>query len=211
MSAGIQLLCFAKAPELGRVKTRLAVSIGDEAALAVYQELLRRTAAVCDAWPGSVRVFRTGDQETFLASPLGHLPASEQCNGNLGERLLYGAQACLADGPLIIIGTDCPFINTDTLNELATGLAQHDICIGPAQDGGYWGIALSNIAAAEICFASDLPWSQETLLNETEKRLQLAGFTVARCAILDDLDHADDLQAAQAKDFPSISHLQALG
>ena len=170
MKQTAQLLCFAKAPELGRAKTRLAASIGDDAALAVYQELLRRTAHVCDAWPGAVHVFRTGDSEIFSQSPLGHFPFSEQYNGNLGERLFHGAQLCLKDGPVIIIGTDCPFINIHAINELQAGLEQNDVCIGPANDGGYWGIALKSLASAEVCFASDLPWSQTSLLNETERR-----------------------------------------
>ena len=210
MSTVAQLLCFAKAPELGRVKTRLAASIGADDALIIYNELLRRTATVCNEWSGNVHVFRTGTAEAFSRSPLAHFQSSEQYNGNLGERLFHGTQSRLPGGPVVIIGTDCPFINKADITALEDGLIDHDVSIGPANDGGYWGIALKSLAAASICFAADLPWSQEALLDETESRLSHDGLSTYKGAVLDDLDNQDDLQAAQANGFPSLSELQAV-
>lgn len=209
MPAHTQLLCFAKAPEIGRVKTRLAAHIGNEAALHVYQELLRRTVQACHDWAGPVHIFRTGNTACFLNSPLAQFSHSEQYQGNLGERLWHGVQSMVNDGPVICIGTDCPDICLAHLQALAAGLMESDVCIGPANDGGYWGIALQEHLAADICFADDLPWSQTNLLNETKQRLESAGLRVRLSNTLNDLDDETDLQDAQQLGFPSLAQLQA--
>ncbi len=200
-----QLLCFAKAPEHGKVKTRLAQGTSADTAFAIYQELLKRTAAVVDAWSHDKHIFYTGDLAVFKQCPLGIYEHSGQINGGLGERLLAAATARIDKGPMIFIGTDCPEIAVDKIQEIETQLETHDVCIAPSNDGGYWAIGLHNLKQAEICFASDLPWSREELSEKTIKRLDEADISHCLGPQLFDLDDIEDLKLAQSGGFPTFS------
>ena len=197
------LVVFARAPEIGRVKSRLAAVIGPEAALSVYHELMIRTAALASAWPGPVCIVYAGDEAALASSPLGVFPRGAQADGGLGQRLFAVAVDLLPVNPtgLLFIGTDCPSLTSSHLVTLATTLTRVRVAIGPARDGGYWGIGVRDLAAASICFASDLPWSQPALLAATAQRLAVAGLTLATTTLLDDLDDVADLRRAEAAGY----------
>jgi rSAM/selenodomain-associated transferase 1 len=197
------LAVIARAPETGRVKSRLAATIGSAAALAVYRGLLTHTAALASAWRGPVRVLFTGDEAALAGSPLGSFPRQPQARGGLGERLFAATAALLPGRPagVLFIGTDCPLLTQAHLADLATALPSVRVAIGPARDGGYWGIAVRDLAAAACCFAPDLPWSQPGLLAATRHRLTVAGMSLATTTLLDDLDDVADLRLAEAAGF----------
>jgi rSAM/selenodomain-associated transferase 1 len=195
------LLVFARAPEAGRSKTRLAAGIGEQHALRVYHALLRRTAAVLDAWPGAVRISLAGDAASFAASPLAGFPTAPQIGDGLGARLAAGVAAAMGAHGVIAIGSDCPSLAVTHLERLTALLRTVPVVLGPARDGGYWGIALRSPAALACCFADDLPWSTSALLAETRRRLTAAGHEHALGDELDDLDDADDLARAEAAGF----------
>ena len=199
----ITLCIFARAPELGRVKTRLAQRIGDDAALAVYHALLAHTAHIAHTWTGPVHVFGAGDLTMLRSGPLGAFLISEQHGNNLGARLLHGMQTALNDTPAgaLAIGTDCAALLDVHLQRVASLLSFNPVSIGPARDGGYWSIGLSDVDACEICFADDLPWSTQTLLSETRKRLSAAGLNCGQGDLLDDIDTPNDLAQAEAAGF----------
>ena len=197
------LAVFARAPEIGKVKSRLAAAIGADAALAVYLTLLRHTAKIIRAWNGPVRIVYTGDEAALAASQLGRFPRQSQAAGNLGDRLQAAAADLLPANPngLLIIGTDCPLLTIAHLDEMAATMLGLRVAIGPARDGGYWGIGVRDLAAAACCFAADLPWSQPDLLSATRNRLAVAGLALATTTLLDDLDDLADLHLAEAAGF----------
>lgn len=193
------LLVFAKAPVLGRVKTRLARTLGDADALAVYHRLLAITARAVRAWRGEIRVLTAGDATAFTGTPLGAFPSFPQCDGNLGTRLAAGFAA--VDGPAVGIGTDCPSLSPEHLQALVRIATGHPLAFGPARDGGYWGVAISDPRCIPVCFAEDLPWSQPSLLAETVARLSGIGIVPGMAETLDDLDDSADLHRAERDGF----------
>jgi uncharacterized protein len=200
----MQTVCiFAKAPEKGRVKTRLAANLGDDVAMQVYRALLEHTAQVMSQWQGNVRLFIDGDGKKLQLTPLGVYPMTAQKGNNLGARLLAGVTDALAQSPtgVVVLGTDCPRLTINHVNKLAQSLSTSDVAIGPARDGGYWGIAIKNVAAAKIVCAEDLPWSTPTLMMATRKRLSAAKITCGHGELLDDLDTVADLNRAEASGF----------
>lgn len=198
------LCIFAKAPETGRVKTRLAATIGDEAALRVYQELLTVTGAVARVWPGPVLVLGTGDEQALAASPLGAFERQAQVAGGLGARLRAGLASALASNDTAIaIGTDCPFLDLAALQAIDDLLGNHDVAFGPAADGGYWSLGVSRASDLPVVCADDLPWSQADLLTASEQACIAARLTIARGGELADLDDADDLDLARRQGFIS--------
>jgi glycosyltransferase A (GT-A) superfamily protein (DUF2064 family) len=185
---------------LGRIKTRLAASIGDTDALAVYRALLHHTATVAAEW-GPVLVHRTGDPAAYADWPLSAFPHCEQAPGNLGTRLEQGLLAGLESGPALAIGTDCPGLSIAALARCAALVAEHEAVFGPSTDGGYWCLGVSHANAVRVCCGEDLPWSQPALMRETEARCTAAGIATQRGPVLADCDDITDLRAAEAAGF----------
>ncbi len=197
------LCIFARAPIKGQVKTRLAKTLGDDVAMEVYRALLAHTGFVATQWTGPVRIYVAGDSNSLHDSQLGSFPMFAQKSGELGTRLLDGVSKALAETPngAVAIGTDCPLLQIEHITALASHLANRSVAIGPSRDGGYWGIAVNSLETAQICFADDLPWSTQTLLVATRKRLSAANIPCGHGELLDDLDTLSDLNRAEAAGF----------
>lgn len=196
------LVIIARAPEPGRVKTRLAAGIGTDGALAVYRQLLAIAAANAAAWPGPVLLAATGAAAAWAGSGLAHLPRRAQPEGGLGGRIAAALRWGLELAPhAIAIGTDCPGLRPPHLQRLAAAVAQAPAAFGPAEDGGYWGVAVAAPAAVAPITGEDLPWSQPGLLAASRQRLAAAGLACAEADRLADCDDADDLAAAVRAGF----------
>lgn len=196
------LVIIARPPLIGRVKSRLAHSIGEPAALAVYRQLLHRVASVQAAWPGPVCLLaehEDGWDDTGLA----HLARRPQPSGGLGRRIAAGlGWGCNVALQTVVIGTDCPALSLAHLTAVAAGLnATTSVSFGPAEDGGYWALGVTESAPLALLTADDLPWSQATLFTESTQRLQTHGVTWHCGPRLADCDEVADLYAAVAAGF----------
>lgn len=197
---GDVIILFARAPELGRVKTRLAHEIGDAAALAAYEELGRtcwsNAVAARGALGGRALVAYTPhDGEDSVRAWLSGADAyTVQQNGDLGQRMLSAITSALSDGAgrVVVIGSDCPTLSERVLLDAFAALDRADVVIGPATDGGYYLIGMSR--ARDVLFA-DVPWSSPLTLGVTLDRAQAAGLRVALLQPLSDVDTADDWYA----------------
>jgi len=190
MTLDRHLVIMAKAPRLGRVKTRLAAGIGPVAAWTFYRLILT----------GTVRRL-AGDRRwsTWLAvAPDGAVaerawwPANTavigQGTGDLGARMQRVFER-LSPGPVVIIGADIPGITCGHIAEAFQKLGRYDAVFGPAPDGGYWLIGLKRRPVVTQPFAG-VRWSTEHALEDT-----LANLKGRRIGFLDTLDDVDD-QAA---------------
>ena len=193
------LVIIARPPLLGRVKSRLAQSLGAPAALAVYRQLVQRVATVQAAWPGPVCLLAE-HHEGWDNTGLAHLTRRLQPSGGLGPRISAGlAWGCSAAPQTIVIGTDCPALSIAHLQAVAAGLSTTtSVAFGPAEDGGYWALGVTESAPNNLLTADDLPWSQATLLAESTRRLQAHGFAWHSGPCLADCDEVADLHAAVA-------------
>ncbi len=183
---------IAKSPERGRVKTRLAAAVGDDAALSVYRALLAHTAQVLTAWEGSVEVFWAGDDRLMATSPIGRFPRSPQVEGGLGARLAGMCTAVLtrrADSGVIVIASDCAELQLAHLLELAAIMRDDRLAIGPALDGGYYLVA---VRAAQPALFQDIPWSADDTLARTLEAARAAGLRVRLLAPRADVDSGAD-------------------
>jgi rSAM/selenodomain-associated transferase 1 len=204
------LVLIARAPQHGRVKTRLAAGIGADAALAVYRQLLAIAATTAAAWRGPVLLAADGDAAAWNGSGLERLPRRAQPAGGLGGRIAAALRWGLECAPhAIAIGTDCPGLRPAHLQHLAAALAAAPVAFGPAADGGYWGMAVGSAPAIPLVAADDLPWSQPGLLAASRQRLAAAGLASATGDTLADCDDADDLAAAVRDGFLAWPHTPA--
>ena len=201
------LVVIAKAPERGKVKTRLVPGLGEDGALAAYQQLLGLTESVCQAWPGPVALFHCGAESAWRewhekvheqgTGFFANCPQREQPDGDLGQRIAAALHFGLELSPrAIAIGTDCPDLSIAALSSVSSGLNEHEVCFGPATDGGYWAIGVASARATPVTCASDLPWSQPNLLQTTQHCLNSAdisydvGFQLADCDTATDYTRA---------------------
>lgn len=201
------LVIIARAPQSGRVKTRLAAGIGAAGALAVYRQLLAITARACRDWSGPVLLAADGAAQAWDGTPLAALPRREQPDGGLGGRIAAALRWGLEAAPrAVAIGTDCPGLGPEHLRRLVALLEAAPTAFGPAEDGGYWGVGVADPAAIPILADDALPWSTPELLQVSRQRLAAAGFPAAVGEALSDCDDADDLAVAVAAGFLAWPH-----
>lgn len=207
------LKIFAKAPLPGLVKTRLAASIGAEAAATVYRDLLLRTLGIAAAARragivGAVELWMAPEAEPgALAGWAAHLDITlhRQDGVDLGARMHGALRASLAaNRSALLIGTDAPDLDLAYLAEAAATLQSHDAVVGPAEDGGYALIGL----ARDVDAFTGVAWSTPEVMAQTRARLASAGVAWKELPPLWDVDTAEDLARWQAK-LGSESNLAA--
>lgn len=195
------LVVFARVPALGRVKTRLAASIGEAGALVAYRELAERTLAAVAPVPDCTRVvaFTPDEGEAVMREWLGGtLRYEPQAHGDLGRRMHAAIVRRLAEGAerVAIVGTDCPEITAADVERAFAALDEVDLVLGPATDGGYWLIAMR--AALEAPF-DRIPWSSPDTLTETLRRARESGLRVSLLSRKSDIDTVADWRAWQQR------------
>jgi rSAM/selenodomain-associated transferase 1 len=180
---------FARAPRLGTVKRRLAAGIGAVAALRTYRAMLDTTLRRL----GGDRRFRTVVAITpdRARGPWRQgLPTAAQGFGDLGRRLQRIANRHRT-GHVAIVGSDIAGLRADDVALAFRALRRASACFGPAEDGGYWLVALGPRRPSRP-FA-DVRWSSATALTDTLRNF--AGRRVELLRTLRDVDTAADLAA----------------
>jgi uncharacterized protein len=171
-----QLGMFAKHWQPGEVKTRLAASIGDEAAAALHrcfvQTLLSRFQQVADR---QILCFAPADSvEKFRQLDLGRWTLEPQASGDLGSRIQKYFTAALSTNNTpraVLIGSDSPDLPQEYLEEAFDKLRGFRVVLGPATDGGYYLIGVSQTVPPIF---DDIPWSTPEVWTQTVSRLTAA-------------------------------------
>ena len=181
-------IIFVKAPRPGFVKTRLAASIGDEAACAAYRQMVKTILPKLTPLPHLEFRFTPDNAEVEISGWVRDgWTARPQGSGDLGERMQRAFAE--ANGPAIIIGSDCPDIGMADISDAAASLINHDVVVGPATDGGYWLIGLG--APCPALFVG-ISWSTGDVSKETLAKAEAAGLSVHLLRELADVDTVED-------------------
>lgn len=198
------LLVFVRAPELGRIKTRLAASIGDRAALRVYKRLAEHTLAEARALAAEgveVRIhYAPGDAGSAVHGWLGEGPVYlPQAEGDLGMRMRDAFARAFADGAdrVVIVGSDLPEISAVLLRRAFDLLDACPAVIGPARDGGYYLLGMTGMIGGVF---EGIAWSTPGVLAATLDRLRAARVEPAMLETLADVDTVEDLPPGWAED-----------
>jgi uncharacterized protein len=186
---------FAKEPRPGTVKTRLAATLGAEAAAALHARLVHRTLATATrAFPGRVELWCAPDASgAFFAeceSRFGVRLRTQQ-GQDLGVRMAHAFEDASRRGEaLVLVGSDCAALEARDLREALELLRSHDAVVAPAEDGGYALIALK--APAPALFL-DIAWSGPDVMATTRERAREAGLALAEMRTLWDVDRPEDV------------------
>ena len=205
-----RLSLFTRLPTPGAVKTRLVPPLtADRAAAlqaAMSEDLLERFAREYRAddprpeRPGgpSLEVRMDGDP------PYGglHVPAawfpSPQGDGDLGARLARAARDARRDGigRLVIVGADAPLLPLPLVEAAFSGLAERDVLLAPAEDGGYVliGLALDRLTRPVVAgLFAGIPWGTGAVHEATAGAARRAGLAFGKLAGHWDVDRPEDL------------------
>lgn len=186
------LLLFVRNPELGKVKTRLAATLGDEKALEIYIKLLQHTRQVTESLPVHKRVYYSDKVTTTDLWPAATYEKAVQPTGDLGHKMQAAFAEGFADGytSVVIIGSDCLQLTQEIVEEAYRQLEQQEVVIGPAQDGGYYLLGMN-------CLHPQLfqkkRWSTASVFPDTVQDLEQLQLSFALLPVLSDVDYAEDL------------------
>ena len=187
------LIIFAKNPELGKTKTRLAKTLGDEVALAVYFKLINRLQEVTARLSVDRAVYYSSfiDKEDSWDNAV----YGKQCQkGNsLGDKMHNAIQEGLDKGyqEVVLVGTDIYSLTNSIIMDGFQKLSSSDVVIGPAVDGGYYLIGMKK--PHQSIFRLD-EWSHSQVFSETLELLKEAKLSFSETVILNDIDEEADLE-----------------
>ncbi|WP_274473975.1 TIGR04282 family arsenosugar biosynthesis glycosyltransferase [Mangrovimonas aestuarii] len=186
------LIIFAKHPELGQVKTRLAKEIGPESALTIYDQLLNHTNQITKELNVDIRICYSGSSSKNRIETFADYQHKPQQGNDLGERMKHSFKEALTEGyqEIILIGSDIFELQANHIKKAFQSLITCDVVLGPSKDGGYYLIGMKNLIPN--LFENKL-WSTKTVLRDTLSDLQ--GEAVFLLEELNDIDSLDDLKS----------------
>ena len=192
------LLIFTRNPELGKVKTRLAKTIGAEKALAIYKFLLAHTKKVtekiaCDKavyYSVKVREDDLWNGEIYQKK--------QQLGEDLGIRMQNAFQNAFANGyeKVLIVGSDLIDLSEEIIENGFLQLASNDVVIGPAEDGGYYLLGMKSVHPNVF---KNKNWGTSSVREETLNDLK-----DKKVHLLNELNDADVLD--DIKEHPAFQH-----
>ncbi len=195
-----QLIIFTRLPHPGRNKTRLIPALGAEGAARFHERLARHTVTraleFCNGAHVRLVILLDGGSADDGIAWLGNHHFKEQGEGLLGERLDRAAQTAFAEGArrVVIIGTDCPELNRDILTDSFRLLYDFPIVLGPAHDGGYYLIGLSEPNSQVF---EGIDWGTSQVFAQSIAVAERQGLAVAVLPALADVDLPADIAAAE--------------
>jgi glycosyltransferase A (GT-A) superfamily protein (DUF2064 family) len=196
----VTVLLVAKAPEPGRAKTRLAVTVGDTVAAEIAAAALLDTLDAVAAAPVAARVVAlTGDLDAAACGAeirrrLESFTVIPQRGDGFADRLANAhadARSAAGERPVLQIGMDTPQVTDELLASCARRLLSARAVLGLARDGGWWILGLQTPATAE-CLRS-VPMSHPDTGELTLKALHDNGLRVTPVELLTDFDVFDDV------------------
>ena len=191
----VLLMQFSREPKAGQVKTRMLPYLTAEQACDLHSELTLWTCRqLLASGLGAVELAVAGDRQHPLFARCQQMGVSRilrQKGADLGLRM-HNAMRCALQrySSVILVGSDCPDIDTHYLSLALDALETASVVLGPATDGGY---VLIGARAIKQSIFQDIPWGTGQVFNTTIARLTQAGVSWKALPPLADIDRPDDL------------------
>lgn len=187
---------FAKYWAPGAVKSRLAVSLGNEAASRLYQQFVQvLVTRFADFSATRIIAYSPEEQRAAFEAIAGSAwTLQPQGEGDLGTRMArFFTHACGSnERPVVLIGSDSPTLPRSAVSLALNALQGHDVVLGPAHDGGYYLIGMRRVWPE--LFTDNIVWSSTTVLEQTLVNLRQAGVSYHLLPAWYDVDDLADLQ-----------------
>ena len=190
------LIVFARAPQPGRVKTRLAPLLGKQGAARLYSRMIVRTLETAVASGcGNVELHCSPGVENVFFKKIGKrfgVGLRSQGRGDLGARMYRAFERALRRHPYaVLIGSDCPALRPADLRAAARALREGtDAVLSPAEDGGYALIGLRRVSRRLF---DGVAWSGPGVLSQTRRRLKRLRWRCKELRTVWDVDRPEDV------------------
>ncbi len=185
------LLIFTRNPELGKVKTRLAKDVGDQAAFDIYNFLLDHTVSVTKELnvTKEVHYSEKSEPDDLWDNKIYHKKLQQ--GNDLGSRMQHAFEEGFKNGfkNIIIIGSDLYDLVQEDLEAAFEALEHNELVIGPAEDGGYY---LLGMKRREPQLFKNKNWGTPTVFSDTLKDLE--GKNIGFLPLKNDIDNFNDLK-----------------
>lgn len=186
------LIIFYRNPELGKVKTRLAATLGDASALAIYLKLVTHTRSISENLKVSKVVYYSHfiDREDSWSRETYNKQI--QVGNTLGEKLEHAVEKAFDNGfeSICVIGSDCFELTEKILEDAFNALESKDAVIGPAKDGGYYLLGMRSFIPALF---QNKKWSTASVASDTIKDFEYLNLSYHTLPLLTDVDTESDL------------------
>ncbi len=196
------ILVFARAPEIGRVKTRLAAHLGAERAAEIHRACLEDAIRLAERVEGCERRLLMAGSRGAWADAEIELDATwemePQRGHDLGERLETAFREAFRRGAkkATAIGTDTPWMGARRIETAIAALDADDVVLGPAADGGYYLVGMRRLIPKAF---RQIAWGKQTVLEETRRKIERAGGSYRLIERDFDLDRIEDLERARRR------------
>ncbi len=185
------IIVFTRNPELGKVKTRLAKTIGDQSALNIYKFLLNHTEkTIRDS---------NADKALYYSVKVRHADIwdskiyqkHQQIGEDLGIKMLNAFKNGFENNyeKIVIVGSDLYDLNSNHIEEAFHKLNNHDVVIGPAEDGGYYLLGMKKLHSKVFLNKN---WGTNTVRKDTLQDLK--NESVFLLETLNDIDTYEDIK-----------------
>lgn len=205
----VAIIEFAKYPEPGNVKTRLATVKGFEEASRIYREMAQKTHSelmmLQEHGVAKVIIYASGAECQAVSSWLdGAYAVWLQPEGDLGERLDFAFRKSFEMGFqfVLAVGTDCPDLTAKKIQCAIKRLDRYHGVIVPVKDGGYALIGL-NTFVPELF--RGISWSSNLVLAQTLQQAKRKNVSVSLLESETDIDTIDDLNSVEETLYPELS------
>lgn len=190
------LLIFIKNPLKGKIKTRLAKTVGDDKALEIYQQLTKHTRQVAQDVEAHRFLFYSHFIDHQDDWPPIHFSKHLQQGHDLGQRMEQAFSIGLEQvDKAVIIGSDCASLSPAIIERAFHQLDDYPFVIGPAFDGGYYLLGMNQFSPSLF---EDMTWSTDSVFSETIKRIEALGQPFYQLETLSDIDTEEDWNRFQA-------------
>jgi rSAM/selenodomain-associated transferase 1 len=195
-----RVIVLARVPRPGEVKSRLARTVGEAAALAHYRTMLRDILSVVrEAQVQSpdieVELCILGDDrdgECARLAAMHGFALTTQLGSSVGERIEAALGRALDEGRVpVLVGSDVVSLAASDLHDAFEALRERDAVFGPTEDGGY---ALVGLRRRVARLFDEMPWGRDSLMAATRRRLQESGVRWSQLRTLWDVDEEPDLR-----------------
>lgn len=198
------LLIFTRNPELGKCKTRLAATVGNESALEIYKFLLNHTADLTNEVNAAKQVWYSEEiwEDDIWDNAV--FDKRLQRGVDLGVRMANAFQAGFASGfeRIIVIGSDMYDLSKTDIENAFAILEDKDFVLGPAEDGGYYLFGMTTFKASVF---KNKTWGTSSVLQDTMNDLQDENIQLLE--IRNDVDLYEDIATTDAFQ-PFLKHIK---
>ena len=198
------LLIFTRNPELGKCKTRLAATVGNESALEIYKFLLNHTAAITQDVNAAKQVWYSEEIWNDDVWDTTYFDKRIQNGNDLGIRMANAFQEGFASKfeRIIVIGSDMHDLTKGDIDNAFEVLKTKDFVIGPAEDGGYYLLGMNSFNSAVF---KNKTWGNDTVLQGTLEDLK--NRNVQLLETRNDVDLYEDIATNDAF-LPFLKHIK---